>query len=83
MLPCPTGPTLVAHGSDTRQNVKLQPFGIVIIIVCLYSHSRFSPTRVFLVLFYLFFIRAIVYLCALIIFFFRSVAPTHVATTLN
>jgi len=26
---------------------------------------------------------AIVYLCALMIFFFRSVAPTHVATTLN
>ena len=54
-----------------------------IILVHLARILRNTQCGYFFVSFVLFFICAIVYLCALMIFFFRSVAPTHVATTLN
>ena len=87
LLPCPTNPTTVPYKSYLRQNLKLQFHNIVIYLpTCTHCDTwlyLYISVWTFFVLFVLFFICAIVYLCALMIFFFRSVAPTHVATTLN
>ena len=75
LLPCLTDPTTVPYKSYTRQNIKLQ-FHNIVIYLPTYIHCDMwlhlhNSVWTFFVSFVLFFICAIVYLCALMILAFR------------
>lgn len=91
MLPCSTGPTLVAHGSDTRaprvrhpSKCKIAAFRLGY-INCLFilAFEIFSNTSFPCFVLFVFHSCHSIPVCTHDTLFFRSVAATHVATILN
>ena len=91
MLPCSTGPTLVAHGSDTRAPRVRHPSKCKIATFrhryynCLFilAFELFSNTSFPCLVLFVFHSCHSIPVCTHDTLFFRSVAATHVATTLN